>query len=210
MKQTKRINKWIIVVLILLLAGIIVVVVGKLRAKNGIVVLPTEDIVCETPVFYLQNDTAWGDEHLGQSRFTMKSSGCLVSSMATALEVQKKSEDKNYVLTPEELNQLFSDNGVYNENGDIVWGKIGDALGGVTVYVAPQVSNKEITQYLLEGKYPLIKVRIGGKGAIHWLVVLGAEDGHYLCMDPLNGSKELKSLEEFGDTVYAMRCVYWE
>ncbi len=96
--------------------------------SQGVQIKPTAEIICNTPVFCLQNDEEWADHHLGQSRFVMKSSGCLTTSMAAALELQKKADQPGFQLTPVELNRLFSQHQVYNDNGDIVWGRINDAV----------------------------------------------------------------------------------
>lgn len=199
------------VLLFLIAAGIFSYkIYQKYLVRDGVAITPSLQVVCEEPSFYLQKDEEWGDDHLGQSIYTMKSSGCLVTSMAAALEMENREEDAAFRLTPGELNRLFSEHSVYNQNGDIVWKELPAALPEAEVYVASAVKEKEIQALLSEGKYPLIKVRIGGTGAIHWLVIMGADESSYLCMDPLNGKRSLVPLSQFGNVVYAMRCVSWK
>ena len=54
-------------------------------------------------VYYLQKDEEWAAAPLGESRFTMGSSGCLVTCLATLFDLYGES------VTPGELNRLFTE-----------------------------------------------------------------------------------------------------
>lgn len=179
------------------------------RMGNGIILMPSQSYeVCEIP-YYLQNDDRWAKDKLGTSAYQMSSSGCLTTAIAASLSAQAQPEDKGHQMTPGELNQIFSKDGVYNAAGDIMWANIPEALPDAEVYVAPFIKDNQVEQYLSEGRYPLIKVKMNGTGAKHWLVIIGADESGYLCLDPLNSEKAPVSLSKHGNKAYSMRVVYW-
>ena len=112
-------------------------------------------------------------------------------------------------VTAGELNQIFSEKQVYNQEGDIVWGRIEEVMPDVGVSVAGTVDGEQIEALLDEGRYPIVKVKVGGDGASHWVLIVGSDEGGYLCMDPLKEDGELVPLSRHGGVVYRMRCVYW-
>lgn len=117
--------------------------------------------------------------------------------------------DRDKDMTAGELNRIFSEGQVYNEQGDIVWGRIEEIMPEVRVLVAGSVDGKQIETLLDEGKYPIVKVKVGGNGAAHWVLIVGSDGGEYLCMDPLVEDGKLVPLSRHGGVVYRMRCVYW-
>ena len=88
-------------------------------------------------------------------------------------------------------------------------GRIEDAMPEVEVFVASSVDSNEIEELLKEGHYPIIKVKVEGTKTAHWVMLVGSEDGEYLCMDPLEKDGKLIPLSRHGGVVYRMRCVYW-
>lgn len=44
-------------------------------------------------------------------------------------------------------------------------------------------------------------------GNFHYVLIIGSEDGEYLCMDPLRDG--ITKLSDYGSRVYAVRCVYY-
>lgn len=69
--------------------GVLLIITGFLyvRLRNGtrIKAPREEEILSETePVLYRQDDERWGEDRLGDSRFTMRSSGCLVNTRSGA------------------------------------------------------------------------------------------------------------------------------
>ena len=111
--------------------------------------------------------------------------------------------------TAGELNRRFSDAQVYTDNGAVIWDRIPDAVPETVSYVAEEVRREEIDQFLAQGIFPVVKVRVGGTGAFHWVLLIGADENSYLCMDPLREDQSPVSLEEFQNRVYAMRAVYY-
>lgn len=80
-----------------------------LRLGNGVQIKvsldknipPAAEIIC-----YRQDDAQWGDDKLGSSSYTMRSSGCLVSCIAAALSMERSTEE-----TPGTLNRRLMEDG---------------------------------------------------------------------------------------------------
>ncbi len=151
--------------------------------------------------FYRQDDPAWASDRLGGSKYTMRSSGCVVTSIASALSGGKSS------VTPGELNVMFSENGVYDAKGNLQWYVL-DGIEGFGVQVFGGVDREDIDGCLAHGRYPIIRVKIGGSGSVHYVLVIGVENGDYICMDPLKD--EPVPLADYGGEIYAVRCVWKE
>ena len=152
-------------------------------------------------VYYLQKDEEWAADPLGESRFTMGSSGCLVTCLATLFDLYGES------VTPGELNRLFAEQGVYNASGDVIWGNISSVYPEATVTVYKTVDEQAIEAALDQQQYPLVRVKNLGDGYWHWVLLLGSGDDGYLCMDPLYSEKEARPLSAHGNTVYSWRLV---
>lgn len=81
--------------------------------------------------------------------------------------------------TPYALNELFSQQDVYDAEGNLLW----DALRNTGKYEAEvygSVTEELLPDLLKEGKYPIVRVRMYG----------------------------LVPLSRYGNRVYAVRCVY--
>ncbi len=63
-----------------------------------------------------------------------------------------------------------------------------------------------IEQCLAAGHYPIVRVRMHGLGSYHYVLVVGTEEGDYVCMDPLEDS--LTRLSDYLSRVYAVRVVF--
>lgn len=184
--------------------GVLLIITGFLyvRLRNGTQIKAPreEEILSETePVLYRQDDERWGEDRLGDSRFTMRSSGCLVSSIASAVSMESGMEE-----TPGALNEKFSDRQVYDNEGNLQWEQL-NALGEYRVDVYREVTSEVIDTCLSEGGYPIARVRMYALGNIHYVLIVGVQDGEYLCMDPLQD--KLMKLSSYGNRVYALRCV---
>lgn len=150
-------------------------------------------------ILYRQDDARWGKERLGDSKYTMASSGCLVSSIASALSMESGEE-----RTPGTLNAEFCAGDVYDAEGNLQWEQL-SALHKYQVEVYQDVSADIIDACLSEGRYPIVRVRMYMLGNIHYVLIVGMQDGEYQCMDPLQD--KLMKLSSYGNRVYAIRCV---
>lgn len=193
----KRYKIVLAIVVILLLAGM---AAGMFRLRGGVTVKPAEEqSKGKEVILYRQDDSQWEKDTLGDSRYTMESSGCLVTCIASALSMGGEN------VTPGELNGLFSENGVYDEEGNLLWDKLRE-LEEYEADVCPEVSAALIDTYLEQGRYPIARVRMNGVENFHYVLIAGSEGDSYLCMDPLQD--EIMPLSYYLNRVYALRCVY--
>lgn len=197
-------NRPKIIIPILLICGIVLLVSGWFfyQLRNAVKLKASEEYqISEAVVLYRQDDALWAESHLGESKYTMESSGCLVSCIATAVTMN------GTPISPGELNELFSANDVYDAEGNIQWECI-EEIPGYNTEIFSEVSNDFVEKCLKEGHYPIVRVRMGGLGNFHYVLIVGTEDGEYICMDPLKD--ELTRLSDYGHRVYAIRCVWLE
>ena len=189
-------------ILLILLLGIVIAAAGFLflRLRGSVTVKPTQaEPLSREVISYRQDDETWAADLLGDSRFTMKSSGCLVTCIASAVSMETGAG-----ITPGALNQIFSENQVYDSEGNIQWAAIGE-IEGYSADVFSEVSETQIAQCLASGHYPIVRVRMHGLGSYHYVLVVGTEDGDYICMDPLENG--LTKLSYYLNRVYAVRVV---
>lgn len=170
------------------------------RLRNSVMIQAAQaEIPPQNVTSYRQDDARWANDVLGNSSFTMESSGCLVSCIASAVSME--SED---TVTPGELNRLFTEHGVYDSEGNIQWSAI-DNIDGYSAQVYSNVSQPEIDRCLADGHYPIVRVRMNIVGNFHYVLIVGTENGDYVCMDPLKS--ELTGLSQYAGRVYAVRVV---
>lgn len=203
-KLFRSIILFLLALLLLCLAAGILLLRRRMPAK-AVKLVPDGEITCENPVFYRQNDPEWGEEPMGASRDTMKRSGCLVTCIAASLEMQTQREDAQFHLTPGELNRQLTAQGVYDDNGNILWQPLREFLPEWEIETPEKVKAEVVETLLAEGFYPIVKVKMPVSGANHWVLLLEARGGTYYCMDPLNGDGEPVPLSNFHDEVYALR-----
>lgn len=190
--------------IIMVLLSLLLAATGLLflRLRNGVQIRPSQDqdILPVTEIIcYRQDDARWGKDMLGNSNYTLSSSGCLVSCIASALSMERGMEE-----TPGTLNQKFSSGEIYDAEGNLLWENL-RKLGSYQVDVYPEVSSDLIDSCLSAGRYPIIRVRNHILGSFHYVLILGVCDGDYLCMDPLQD--ETVPLSSYGRRVYGIRCV---
>lgn len=198
MKPKKKYRN-LVIILCILLAGAALVC---FRLRGGVQVKPSKDtdILPDTEiVFCRQDDERWADDPLGESEYTMRSSGCLVSCIASAVSMESGEEE-----TPGILNAEFSAKKVYDAEGNLQWTPLAE-LGKYQVDVYGEVSPEWIDACLAKGHYPIVRVRMYVLGNTHYVLIVGVKDGEYLCMDPLRDGAV--KLSHFGNRVYGMRCV---
>jgi len=151
---------------------------------------------------FLQYDDKWKADHLGSSKYTMKSSGCLVSAIASMLT------DSGIETDPGALNKIFSEKGVYTEQGDVIWNHIKKIYPHINIHIAGSVNGKKISEFLAERKFPLVRVKVHKKGYQHWLLIVGVKNNEFMCLDSLDPSKQPVPLSVHGK-VYSWRVLYF-
>lgn len=202
-KQIKR--TWGIGIVCVVLLAVLLAGLFFMRMRNGVKIEAHNEFeIVNDFQRYRQDDEAWAKDRLGDSEYTMASSGCLITCIASVMSSYGMEFD------PGEMNRLFSDNNVYDEEGNLLWENL-DKLQNFGVDVFPQVDKNSsiyLDRCLQEGWCPIVRVRMYGIGSFHYVWIVGVEDGEYLCMDPLED--ELTSLSEYGDRIYALRAVWYE
>ena len=85
MKKRNRLYVVMFLIVCILAAGIFAAL--QYRIRGSVKVLPDTDVAGAQPVFYSQKDIRWAEDMLGDSDYTMESSGCLVTCIAAAMEM---------------------------------------------------------------------------------------------------------------------------
>lgn len=181
------------------------IIVGTQVYKNrgGVNVKCSKDYpVSEGLVSYRQDDAAWKDIHLGDSEYTMGSSGCITTCIATAISETEGAMD------PGELAVYMSDENVFDDEGNMQWGELDD-LAGFHADVYSFGNAEYIDECLSKGRYPIVKVHRNSLLSYHhFVLIVGSRDGEYICMDPLEDS--LTKLSDYGNRIYSVRCVWYK
>ena len=168
--------------------------------KIGINVKPTKMFKPYGVNYYLQNDSKWEKNPIGSSRYTMGGHGCLISVLATSMDYL------GYETDPQGLNTIFSNQGVYTENGDVIWYKINEAIPQINYEYKRVFESSTIEKDLEEGRLPIVKVKYHKSGIHHWVLIVGADKDGFLISDPLNENKSPMPLGVHG-RVYAYRVL---
>lgn len=212
--QKKCHKIWIlIVIIVVLLAGLGTgYVLYRWQRAAPVSVETTLEYAPENVVFFYQKDDAWKADKLGDSQYTVDGSGCLTCCVAAVLQMQGFSVDGlSADADAGEVNQFFSEQGVYDNEGNLQWDMLEQVTGvSVTKKDASELADEELDKHLEDGCYPIVRVRVGGDGSYHYVLIVSSEDGEYWCMDPLENAETLVPLSEFGGKIYAVRFLQWE
>ena len=198
----------IILCIILLLAAVFCLT--AFRVRGSVSVNGEGSTQSPDPVFFSQKDTLWAGDLLGDSSFTMETSGCLTACLAAELRMQDISIPEINAMDPGTLNSFFSGKQVYDREGNIQWDPLSSALN-VSLERINGISamrKTDLTALLSEGIYPIVRVRVKGLGNFHYVLLVKCQDGQFWCMDPLHAEEELVPLSAFGNRIYAIRYLY--
>ncbi len=187
------------VLLILIIIALLLSAFAFLIFRNGTQISAEGKENIAYPITsFRQDDARWHSDALGNSDYTMEKSGCITTCIASAVSCGLDE------VTPGDLNKIFSENSVYDAEGNLEWQKLENI--GYRADVLPSVSSDEIYNYLKNCQFPILRVRVNGFGSFHYVLVVGIENGEYICMDPLKDS--LTPLSDYWNRVYAVRVVY--
>ncbi|MFA6992235.1 MAG: C39 family peptidase [Candidatus Gracilibacteria bacterium] len=149
--------------------------------------------------YFLQNDSRWADERLGNSNYTLAEQGCTITDVAAVLRYLGNEID------PGLLNEELTKNELYTENGNLLWYRL-EELYPIEYKFRRVFFGGSLEGDLEKGILPIVRVKYGEKELEHWVVIVGADGNDFLIMDPLNKSKTLTRLGEYGK-VYAYRAI---
>lgn len=170
-----------------------------IRFRGAVKVFSDKDIiVTENIIYYRQDDNAWAEDKLGNSNYTIESSGCLISCIASGISMSGEK------ITPGEFNICYKD-AIFDSEGNLLWNNLKEH-SNYEVNVYSDVSEEILTESLEKGIFPIVRVRVNGIGNFHYVLIVKAEDGMFYCMDPLKDG--LIPLSKYGNRIYAIRSVY--
>lgn len=174
---------------------------GSISVKGG------QAAIAPDSVFFSQKNPLWAGDTLGNSSFTMESSGCLTACLAAALRMQDIAVPGPAPIDPGSLNALLSREQVYDKEGNIRWETLQSALQ-VSIERVNGVSamkGTDLAALISEGIYPIVRVRMNGLGSFHYVLLIQCLDGPFWCMDPLSPDEKPVPLSDFGNRIYAIR-----
>ncbi len=171
------------------------------KNRNAETIIPDTEITADVTAF-CQSDERWAEDNLGDSKYKMGDSGCLTTCITSIILMQDIEVNELSEINPKTVNEYFSQNGVYDSEGDLTWSVAGDLLG--REFIRNEALEKEEIQSLIENKnYPIVLVKTSS-GNYHFVLLVGADENSFLCMDPLNKNGELVSLAKYDDKIYSV------
>lgn len=163
-------------------------------------VTPDKDVTAAaiTAADYNQREDSWSQDKLGKSKTDMYHSGCMICCIAATL-AEQGGED----MTPGEWNSFCGKKGIYTSGGAVMWDQLEKNCAGVSVSTDTKDNGRTLTKLLEDGICPIVKVK-RASGAYHWILLIGAKNGEFQCMDPIEGNVDLSFYQ---DRIYAVRVV---
>lgn len=166
----------------------------------GLKLSPSKSYIPKNVEFNLQNDIRWKNDLMGTTNFNMGGHGCLVSVLATSFSELGVKVDAGM------LNKEFSDKGIYDHNGEVIWFKINEKYPEIKYRYGRVFYSKLFEKELEEGKLPIVMVKYKKTGVYHWVLMVGSYKDDFLIIDPLNQSKNISSLSIHGN-IFAYRIL---
>jgi hypothetical protein len=153
---------------------------------------------------FLQGDTRWGGDSLGETSDSLADVGCAVASAAMALASRGVDTD------PGRLNAFLQNTpGGYTPEGWIYWEKAAEVdperVGTLLPHYEDTPSHFLIDWNLLRGNPVIARVRYPS-GITHFVVICGKQGFEYIVRDPGEGGMAgLTLLRDFPPPVEALR-----
>lgn len=157
------------------------------------------DLSGEVP-YWLQTDAPWADDALGSSGFTVAQQGCAMTDVAMVLSYS------GHEVTPETLNITLTEKEGYTAGGYLLWYKLEELYPGMEYTFKRVFTSGTLERDLKQGRLPIVQVDYGTSALEHWVVIVGAGEGDFWAIDPLNSSRALTPLSDYGP-IYAYRLV---
>ncbi len=192
------------------MCGVLILVIGVCGAylyknRNAETVIPENEISFSKTVTFYQKDKRWADDKLGNSKYTMSNSGCLVTCITSMILMQDIPVPELSEITPKTLNEYFSKNNVYDSEGNLDWIKAGEVLDVEFIGCdSSEFKGNGMERLLNEKKYPIVCVKTEN-GNYHFVLVVGSDEDNFLCMDPMNEDGNVTSMSKFDDKIYSVR-----
>ena len=162
---------------------------------------PTSDIPIADINYYYQRNPIWTNDIIGKSNSTIGAEGCLLTCVSISAE---KITGKN--TTPKDFNTAMTKVDGFDEKAILLWEKVGQAVESLCYQIKESFSVKTIEDDLKGGYFPLVKVKLGGIGPTHWVMIIGSKDGEFMIHDPLSNKQTALPLSTHGK-IYAYRII---
>ena len=121
-----------------------------------------QELPAESVVYFRQKDDRWRADALGDSRYHMADSGCLVCCVASALQMQHLSvEGLPADADAGQVNEFFSAHGIYDSEGNLQW----EVLEQVTGLTAEERDAAALDECLQNGDDPIVLVKMPKSGS---------------------------------------------
>lgn len=147
-----------------------------------------------SPTFFSQLNSAWANEKLGTSNWTLRQGGCAVTSAAMALSA------KGVWVQPSTLNKWLIKNKGFANGYNLVWGKVADfdGAGGLQwVKVGSLPTTITAAKSLVDsGQILIVYSKRGEPSNDHWIILLGYvgrgnQWSDFVYFDPADNPKTL-------------------
>lgn len=204
MKSKKRIFILFLTIIVFVVLGMMALYLYKNR--NAKTIIPSMEIIPDNVIAFYQKDDLWKDDSLGGSKYHMGDSGCLTTCIASQLLMQNISVDEISDITPGTLNKFFSDNNVYDTEGNLQWDAAGAALNvNFIPKETSEITVNELEALIKNNIYPIICVKRPSSGNYHFVLLIGSDKDSFLCVDPLNSDNEIVPLSDYDNRIYSVR-----
>lgn len=179
-----------------------------LRIRNSVIIKPVQEYLPDSVACFYQKDPLWAEDTLGGSSYSIKKSGCLISCIASALIMQDMVPEAVPDMNPGSLNRFFSERKVYDEEGNVQWEMMEQALDAQVVRKqAGELAKGELDGLLAQGCYPIVRVRVNGLGNSHYVLIVKSDGNQFWCMDSLDKELRLFPMSSYGSRIYAVRYI---
>lgn len=150
------------------------------QSQGGSVILPGQTKCDSWGCYYNQRDTQWGNMYMGGTNYTMKDSGCFVTSVAMIASHFRKN------VKPNDIAAIPA---VFTSQGDLKWEPFN--VNGVGISIS-SASKNDLDQRLNTGAVIAGLDTFPNSVTVpnHFIVILRKEGNNYIMHDPFleNGS----------------------
>ncbi len=148
-------------------------VLAAVMLISVIIAVPSSSSAAEDYRAWKQTDKRWSSISLGDSVYTIGSSGCLVSSVAKLL-IQAEFRNADSFNIADLANWLNSNSG-YDSSGNLYWAKVSTYAPGFSFYgnllnyssYDSEEYNSKLIDWINAGYHMALQVKSGG----HWIAV---------------------------------------
>lgn len=148
-----------------------------------------------------QRNPAWANQRLGtKNGTTIGSHGCLITSLA----MMNAGFDPRNQLTPNQVDDIFTNKGGYSNGNLVIWNKINQLLAncgtaGVTYCTTVPAPIAELRSRLDQGQLAVLQVGFGGNAnAMHFVLAVGYDGDNIIFHDPWWGDRSSFSSKRYG------------